>query len=133
MHNELISFMNKKFIKIRLHFHLCFPSQREHDFNVYGHAAVDLDVSNHFVFGVRLCHCTLSAVFCCWRVGPSCIPGTFLIHSRRGSPVPTSVSVAMTIKLLRRRLIHSERRPQIFIPKRKSTSIVSSNWQHKFL
>ena len=30
-------------------------------------------------------------------------------------------------------LTHSERRPQIFIPKRKSTSIVSSNWQHKFL
>ena len=28
---------------------------------------------------------------------------------------------------------HSEQRPQIFIPKRKSTSIVSSNWQHKFL
>ena len=30
-------------------------------------------------------------------------------------------------------LTHSERRPQIFIPKRKSTSVVSSNWQHKFL
>ena len=30
-------------------------------------------------------------------------------------------------------LTHTERRPQIFIPKRKSTSIVSSNWQHKFL
>ena len=30
-------------------------------------------------------------------------------------------------------LTHSERRPQIFIPKRKSTFIVSSNWQHKFL
>ena len=30
-------------------------------------------------------------------------------------------------------LSHSERRPKIFIPKRKSTSIVSSNWQHKFL
>ena len=31
------------------------------------------------------------------------------------------------------RLTHSERRPQIFIPKRKSTSIVSSNGKHKFL
>ena len=34
-------------------------------------------------------------------------------------------------------LTHSERKPQIYIPKRKSTSIVSSivssNWQHKFL
>ena len=33
----------------------------------------------------------------------------------------------------RDQLTHSERRSQIFIPKRKSTSIVSSNWQHKFL
>ena len=30
-------------------------------------------------------------------------------------------------------LTHSEQRPQIFISKRKSTCIVSSNWQHKFL
>ena len=30
-------------------------------------------------------------------------------------------------------LIHSEWRPQIFIPKRKWTSIVSSNWQQKCL
>lgn len=30
-------------------------------------------------------------------------------------------------------LTHWERRPQIFIPKRKSISIASSNWQHKFL
>ena len=46
---------------------------------------------------------------------------------------PTSWSVYIQGRIQDFHLAHSERRPQIFIPKRKSTSIVSSNWQQKFL
>ena len=46
---------------------------------------------------------------------------------------PDTQTLELRKKLTNYDLTHSERRPQRFIPNRKSTSIVSSNWQQKFL
>ena len=52
---------------------------------------------------------------------------SFAIHYKSMKKPSYHVKMGIT------HLTHSEWRSQIFIPKRKSTSIVSSNWQHKFL
>ena len=55
------------------------------------------------------------------------------IFSKKICFVPVCIFIQLLWGCCRHPLAHSERRPQIFIPKRKSTSNVSSNWQHKFL
>ena len=70
-----------------------------------------------------------------WKLHP-CWKQDMLLYVFGTIRVPTFCTYNNAHQILSNLLLyltHSEWRPQIFIPKRKSTSIVSSNWQHKFL